>query len=83
MIIFYKQKIYKVLVPRQAQFERVILGYLTYRFVFYYLEDKIPLDATAEEPINLLTKRVQLVKINIVFFCLIKEALLCRFGKKS
>lgn len=72
----------KGFVQRQAQLERVILGYLTYRFVFC-LEDKIPFDGTAEDPTNLLTKRIQLVKINIVFFCLIKEVLLCRFGKRS
>ena len=69
-------------VPGQAQLERVILGYLTYRFEFCS-KDKILFDGTAEDSTNLLTKRIQLVKINIVFFCLIKEALLCRFGKRS
>ena len=73
--------IYKGFIPGQAQLERVILGYLTYRFVFC-LEDKIPFEGTAEDITNLLTKRIQLVKINIVFFCLIKETLLCRFGKR-
>jgi len=133
----------KGFVQRQAQLERVILGYLTYRFVFC-LEDKSPFDGTAEDPqgnvkvrripykiplhpplikgdlrfpplwkgglggilksktchiknimlnpiltlpceypTNLLTKRIQLVNINIVFFCLIEEVLLCRFGKRS
>ncbi len=87
MIIFYIQMIYKDFVPGQVQLERVILGYLTYRFEFC-LEDKILFYGTAEDSTNLdstnlLTKRIQLVKINIVFFCLIKETLLCRFGKRS
>jgi len=82
LIIFYIQRIYKDFVPGQVQLERVILGYLTYRFEFC-LEDKILFDGTAEDSTNLLTKRIQLVKINIVFFCLIKETLLCRFGKRS
>lgn len=74
--------IYKGFIAGQAQLERVILGYLTYRFVFC-LEDTIPFDGTSEGTTNLLTKRIQLVNIYIVFFCLINEALLCRFGKRS
>jgi hypothetical protein len=59
--------IYNGFVPGQAQLERVILGYLTYRFVFC-LEYKIPFYGTVEDSTNLLTKRIQLVKINMYVF---------------